>query len=613
MGNSILEPSVINEDRPVTNEVFLVYENYLSEFKSEDEKSIARANLGVLGTEETYTRDQATAMVNQVLREALKGYFTTEEIPQLVQSIMADFSPENYVKNDGSTPFLNPQSQSSLPTKDEHLANKLYVDNAIQTHKNEKDPHKILEQVQTILGSYRMVKDSYSKAEVYSAAEINTKLSGVVLKDGTTPFSKPQIGVDPTSPSHLATMRYVLKIMGDHNSEVDPHGFRAFLKSTLGNYYTKSETYTKAQTFSRDQLLSIIQDQMADVVKSAISQYAAENGNIKELQQQWEVQFKNCIKADGSVPHNTPQAGIAAETGDEFVILSQVQTIVNEAIEQVNKTLASKTNQVTWKTSGPVRTTVGFVEDNTRLPKEMTVQQIMDAIFYDRQIGIQAPEFAEYGETVCIKLTVHGIGMLESIDLYKNGELIGTLKAEDLNLIYEEGFEEDAYYEYCDTGIFTEDTEWRAEFHYSSGQDIIDTATTRLSYPIFIGAVPYWWNAQEDITMNSLRQLAKEDPDNAGFFTYLGPEISKIRTKFDFTDIRKRSIVVVIPNDYPDLDRMVTPAQEVETEAFAKWLQPMYPNNTEVGILYKIYVFNQPLVKLNQVVKFYFGNLTDKD
>lgn len=611
MGKGILEPSVVltpqNEE---PTQQYLLHDNYLSEFKSEDEKSIARSNLGVYGTDVTWTREETSAEINKLMKKALEGYVSQGDLPQLLQDFNNTLAEANYVKADGSVPFTSPQSQSALPTEDSHLANKLYVDTQLTQHKKAKDPHNILAQVTTLLADYIKASNTYSKESLFTKKEINSLIADLIRKDGTTPFQKPQLGVDPTFPGHLATMRYVLKIMTDHNAEQDPHDFQAILKQRLSNYYTKSETYTKAQTYSRTQLLDIIQKQMNDVVEQAIAKHVANDGSLAGFREEWEQTLATLIKSDGSVAHSKPQAGQPAENDNEFVVLSQLQKLLDELDTKLSTSIDKKTNQTVWKTSGQVRSTVGFVEDNTRLPREMTVQQIMDAIFYGRQTGVVAPPYAEYGETVCIKIFLHGIGMIESVDIYKNGELIGTLYPEDFK--FHEG-DEGAFYEFCDTGEFTEDTEWEARFHYSDEQEIVDTATTKLSYPIFIGAVPYWWNAQEDITMDSLRELVNEDHVNCRFFTHLGPEIGKMKAKFNFTDVRQRSIVVVIPNDYPDLLRIITPTQEIEASAFAKWLQPMYPNNVPAGVVYKIYVFNQPLVTLDQVIKFHFGVQTEED
>ena len=63
MGN-ILEPSIIPLV-PIENKNALLHENYLSEFETEDEKSVARENLGVYAKEFTYTRDEAQTMVQR--------------------------------------------------------------------------------------------------------------------------------------------------------------------------------------------------------------------------------------------------------------------------------------------------------------------------------------------------------------------------------------------------------------------------------------------------------------------------------------------------------------------------------------------------------------------
>lgn len=614
MGN-ILEPSVIPPVPNTGDKNALLRENYLSEFETEDEKSVARENLGVYAKDFVYTRDEAHLMVQEKIHKALLDYVTSDELPEAIAALGQEIADAGYVKSNGTVPFINPQSQSSLPTLDEHLANKIYVDNLLKAHVNSNDPHKTLEQVRVLLADYAKLSDTYTSANLYTKRETNLILADYVRKDGSVPFSKPQIGVDPALPSHLATARYVQLVMQNHKCEADPHEFLSTLKRYLSNYYTKSETYTKAQTYSRSQLLDIIKSQMKDIVDQAIATHVAEDGSVSELKDYILNKLFDCIKADGSVAHTAPQPGVPAVNDNEFIVLSQLTEAIEKLGAVLNQTIKDATNQSTWVPSGPVRTTVGFVEDNTRMPREMTVQQICDAIFYGRKIGVVAPPYAEYGEQVCIKIYTHGLSILEEVEIYKNGELIGTLSPDDFNGSPDDFRDEGFYYEYCETGEFTEDTEWKVIFNYSDGQTITDTATTKLSYPIFIGALPYWWNAQEDITMNSLRDKVQEDPDNCKFFTKFGPEIKGLKTSFNFQDAERRSLVVVLPADYPDLLKMVTPTQEVEVDAFAKWMQPMYPNNVPVGVLYKIYVFNQPLVKLNQILKFYFeaANIEDNE
>lgn len=614
MGN-ILTPSVKNTSSNELTEdvVYLSHDNYLSEFETEDEKSVARANLGVYAQSAVYTREEAELMVNEKIHSALQSYVTSDELPQAITNLSDEIANAGYVKNDGSVPFTSPQTQSALPTQDYHLANKIYVDNSLTAHVNADDPHGTLAKVEVLLADYVKLADTYTSQNLYTKKEIASLLTEYVRRDGSLPFTNPQIGVDPSLPSHLATARYVNLVMQNHKSEADPHDFVATLKRYLSNYYTKSETYTKAQTYSRVQLLDIIKSQMKDIVDQAIATHVAQDGSVSELKDYVLNKLYDCIKADGSVTHTKPQAGVAAVNANEFVVLEQLTAAIDSLNTTLTAAIAEATNQSVWVPTGPVKSTVGFVEDETTMPKTMTVQQICDAIFYGREVGVEAPKYAEYGNTVCIKIYTHGLSILEEVEIYKNDELIGTLSPSDFTTDSEGYNDEGAYYEYCETGEFTEDTEWKVVFHYSDGNTITDTATTKLSYPIFIGAIPYWWNAQEDVTMSSLRELVDSDPDNCKFFTELGPEIKKLSASFDFTDAAQRSIVVVIPNDYPDLTSIVTPTQEVESSAFAKWLMPLYPNNVPTGVLYKIYVFNQPLVTLDQTIKFYFGVADEED
>ena len=601
MGETALTPSAVPAQEQADTKNYLIKENYLSEFETEDEKSVARANLGVYAQSVVYTQDEAQLMMNEKIHAALQNYVTSDELPQAIAELSQQIADAGYVKSDGSVPFTNPQTQAALPTNPSHLTNKAYVDNLLTKHLNANDPHKTLDAVKVLLTDYVKLSETYTSQNLYSKKEVDKLLEKFVKRDGSTGFINPQVGVDPSLPSHLATMRYVLLVMQNHKSEADPHDFIKTLRRFLSNYYTKSETYTKAQTYSRSQLLDIIKSQMNDIIKQAIAQHVAEDGSVNDLEN-WIR--KNYVPSDGSVPFTAAQSGVKATQNSQFVILEQLNQAIEQLKAETETSIKESTDQTDWIPTGPVETTVGFVEEGTTLPKRLTVQQIMDAIFYEKQTGVIAPEYAEYGEEVCIKIYAHGLQVLTGIDIYKNGTMIGSLTPND--------FTKDAlggnsgYYEYCDTGEFTEDTEWKVIFHYAESQDITETAMTKLTYPIFVGAVPYWWNAQEDITMESLRRLAEEEPEANYIITDQGPEISSVSKSIQFTDTRQRSIVIAVPNDYPDLKSLKTPAQEVTADAFAKWIQPMYPNQAEVGVLYKIYVFNQPLVNLQQTIDIEF-------
>jgi hypothetical protein len=57
------------------------------------------------------------------------------------------------------------------------------------------------------------------------------------------------------------------------------------------------------------------------------------------------------------------------------------------AINDISKDFENK--PPIWITSGPVQTTVGFMEDNTSIPPTMTFQEAMDAIFYGKIVDIE--------------------------------------------------------------------------------------------------------------------------------------------------------------------------------------------------------------------------------
>jgi hypothetical protein len=251
MGETVLTPSAVPAQEQADTKNYLVKENYLSEFETEDEKSVARANLGVYAQSVVYTQDEAQLMMNEKIHAALQNYVTSDELPRAIAELSQQIADAGYVKSDGSVPFTNPQTQAALPTDPSHLANKAYVDNLLTKHLNANDPHKTLDAVKVLLTDYVKLSETYTSQNLYSKKEVDKLLEKFVKRDGSTGFTNPQVGVDPSLPSHLATMRYVLLVMQNHKSEADPHDFIKTLRRFLSNYYTKSETYTKAQTYSR--------------------------------------------------------------------------------------------------------------------------------------------------------------------------------------------------------------------------------------------------------------------------------------------------------------------------------------------------------------------------
>lgn len=91
--------------------------------------------------------------------------------------------------------------------------------------------------------------------------------------DGTTPFKRPQLGIDPKSDGHLTTKRYVDNLIQEHLYDIDPHGFISTLNDRLSKYYRKTETYSKSETYSRQQLDSIISGLVRDAANSVLDEH----------------------------------------------------------------------------------------------------------------------------------------------------------------------------------------------------------------------------------------------------------------------------------------------------------------------------------------------------
>ena len=172
------------------------------------------------------------------------------------------------VKDDGSTPFKAPQSGVD-PITEFHLTTKRFVTNLLDSHLRADDPHHIMDKVNEALAVYVKLSQVYLKQEVYKKNEVDALFSPYIKKDGTTPFVKAQLGVDPIAESHLATKRYVDSVMSNHLVDIDPHGFMTILNQRLALYYKKSDTYSKAETYSRAQIDSIINSLVVEAAKGS--------------------------------------------------------------------------------------------------------------------------------------------------------------------------------------------------------------------------------------------------------------------------------------------------------------------------------------------------------
>lgn len=590
--SSILTPGCTNEATSTASETpteeYLVRDNYLTEYSTEEDKSVVRENLGVPSKDSVYTKTETSTLVSEKIQNVMQDHLNTEDphgiLPQVEEKI------EGMVKTDGSTPFTAPQ-QGVDPTADNHLTTKKWVSKLLKEHTSATDPHGILPEVAVLLQSYAKSSDIYNKSQLYIKDDIDKLLKQFVKLDGTTSFTKAQVGADPIIDSHLATKRYVDQVMYDHKVDVDPHGFITILNNRLASYAKVKNVLDKSETYSRTQIDGLINSMVQQQLDLAIAEY--EESVDSKFQ---DIADKHYVSRDGTVAFTAPQTGVAAEEDNQLVILKQL----NEAIEAAKTLLTEKidSKECVWKTSGPVESTVGHVEDNTQLQDELTLQEVCDAIFYGQGICLEVPDYVVITEKVPLTVCVHGsTGTIEYAEIYQNDKLIYTLQKED----FADGCTT------VDSEALLEDAEFTFKVYYTSGAVHETSKTVKCYMPVFVGLLPKFKPAYT-VTMDYLIQLAKEDTEGTqNRFLNQGKDLKSFTFKYVFEDADLRQVFIVLPKSYPDLETMVTKSQSFDVHAFEQITDiPLTVPGVEDDIIFKIYVYKQALSSLNQDVTFNF-------
>lgn len=560
---------------------YLKKDNYLGEFEEEAEKSLARENLGVYPKTSVYTQQEADIKSKTLIQEAMQQHLATEDPHGILPQIKSELT--GAVKQDGSTPFLNPQTGVD-PISDFHLTTKRFVQKLLNDHLLADDPHGIISQVEDILANYVKLSQVYLKNQVYTTQEVDSKLSGFIKKDGTTPFTKAQIGVDPLIDSHLSTKRYVDQVMWNHLVDIDPHGFMTTLNQRLANYYKKTETYSKAETYSRVQIDSIIRSLVKDAALEAIQEhiYQFDPHNILA-----EIKKEEYVKQDGSTPFKATQKGVEGVELNDLVTLSQLQNLQQKLQESIDN------KECIWRTSGPVQSTVGHVEDNSEVPSVMTFQEIMDAIFYGKMIDVTSVPVAAIGSIVDVTMCIRGGGVIQYAELYQNNQLIGTY--------YKEDFKDCCYT--VNSLPIVQDTTFLFKVYYCNGSVLTDTWETKVSFGVFVGLLPQWYTGSI-ITWDYLLSLVQDDSFNNKFYgQYCPSNIEDINHRYNFQNPKDpKHLFIVVPKDFPELHQLITPSQQFGTDAFdiIDTIPLRLPGMTE-DFLYTIYIYKQVLVTLNNL------------
>lgn len=579
MAETILTPGKDNssntEQIPTINPGYLVKDNLLSEFETESEKSVARYNLGVLPAEDVYTKEEVEPLIAQRISKKLaehldsSNHITEEEILDMLVDL---------IRNDGTIPFTAPQAGVD-PISNHDLTTKAYVDRLIQGCLKLADRAKILEQVTNTLMNYAKQEDVYTKDEVYTKDQIYNQSTKYIKIDGTTPFEKPQSGRTPQISSHLTTKGYVDNLLQSHKSDIDPHNFTEKLSNKLKNYALKGNVYDRTQTYSRGQIDQIIYKLVEETVEEALrihEDIEDPHGIIDKIK---EVGY---IHKNGSIAFTAPQKGVDAKADNDLVTLRQLKSVSNEIIK------------TEWITSGPVESTVGYIEEGTPVPDTMTFQELMDAIFYGKGISIDAPEYVTIGKPIPITICIHGsAASIDHAELLKDGEQVMILTRDD----FENG---------CITievDPIDKDAEFTLKVIYLNGSEHEETITVKCSYPVFVGLLPKW-KFGNTVTMDYLEELAASDSSNNAFIDF-GPTEKTISIEYNFQDPQLRHPFVVIPVTYPDLTKITIAAQSFGIEAFD--VIDMIPLQVAgKDIIYKIYIYRQALSSLNQKVTFNF-------
>ncbi len=579
-GEENINPSPIEQTTP-----YLEKDNYLSEYQTEGEKAVVRENLDVYSKDSVYNKTESDTLLDKTIKEAFDKYLNMDDPHGILPTV--EEMIEGVVRNDGSTPFLAPQKGVD-PVQDYHLATKRFVTKLLKDHIGSEDPHKILPEVEDMLEQYVKQSQVYFKNQLYTKNEIDQQSGKYIQKDGSTPFTKAQIGADPQIDSHLATKRYVDAIMYKHLVDVDPHGFISILNKRLASYAKTSNVYDKTQTYSRVQIDSIVRSLVHDAAKEVLIEHLNEFDPHNILA---EVRKLKYVKQDGSIPFKAPQKGIDAIDPQDLITLHQVEEKVKNLQEQITNT------EPIWRTSGPVESTVGHIDDNTPVPATMSLQEVLDAIFYGKGISISAPDYVTINNKVPVTLCVHGsTGLIDIAELYQDGELIISFVKED----FENG---------CvtvDSLPIIEDTEFTFKVTYTNGAVHEESITVKVALPIFVGLLPKW-KFGNVITWNYLEELASEEPNNNQFISSSN-NLNQLSINYSFQDAKLRHPFVVVPVSYPDLDNMSTTPQKFGIDAFDVIdMIPLKVPGVEKDIIFKIYIYRQALSSLNQEVTFNFA------
>lgn len=591
MPNPIIIPC--GKNNPITGSPMsgnaLIKENYLGEFETEEDRAKARINLGVKSEEEIDKKfTELNELTSQLTKKLVKHLLDLNDPHKTLKKLQEEL--DNYVKKDGSTPFTKPQI-GVTPLTESHLTTKSYVDKAIKEYfvdNNIKADNELFEKVKKYLSKYALIENTYRKDQVYCKQEIAKAFDEVILKNGSVPFNNPVSGRDPISDSHLTTKRYVDKSIEKHLLAEDPHGVKMWMLDVLKGYASKADM---AKVNEQD-----VRRYAEERVRELLNNLADSTNPLRlaERLKEW-----GYVKNDGTTPFISPQPGIPAVQPNELVTLEQVKEIITNITSKIEEQFKNQDELNHWYTEGPVETTVGFVEDNTNLPDALTLQQIMDLIFYGKGITINVPKWAEPGSIVKVCLKMSGSPKrIAKVTLKQDGKVIWVGTGDDFD---------NPDKEVCiDSDKLTNDpTIWTVDIEYLKGSASLQEKT-HLIGGAFYGILDVF-NHASTLQYSDYMKLALEDPVNIK--KVVDGDFKNVTVEFNFEAYKKpKQIFCAVPMKYPNLKKLVTKAQSFNVNDEGWNIVTAIPLDINgVSTMYKVYVYKEPIVALtNEEVTFVF-------
>lgn len=303
----------------IDTSMFLQKENYLGEFSNEapsedggtiDEKALARLNL------EVYSKAETDDSVQQAIEEELNAHINAND-----------------------------------PHRD-----RAYTDSRIQ---NTSD--NFTTQLTNLRTSLERLINNVQNTLVNNYA-LSSQLNAFVKKDGSTPFTNPQKGVDPTSKQHLATKNYVDRVADPKIREyLNSSEFRTLLNqisnSLIQEFITQLTQDLREQNERKELVISqALNDLNSRIIELSESVDELISNNIYEVIadfNSFKDQVSNSFDDIELVTANAlndldSRINGLESTTDNIInnIISELQTNINNIIDDNELAVASALNDL---------------------------------------------------------------------------------------------------------------------------------------------------------------------------------------------------------------------------------------------------------------------------